>query len=74
MIHSDRGAHRAPRSGSKPDDGNANHSGGLYTIFQEVLSKLPDAVVVKLFRRGYAPFIDEAERGWEVPPALSYLK
>jgi len=30
----------------------------LYTINQDVLSKLPDATVVELFRRGYMRLID----------------
>jgi hypothetical protein len=35
------------------DDGTARKCVDLYTIDQEVLEKLPDAVVVELFRRGY---------------------
>jgi hypothetical protein len=40
------------------DDGTTRHCVGLYTINQEVLSKLPDATVVELFRRGYMRLID----------------
>jgi SapC len=35
------------------DDGTRRKCMGLYTINQEVLSRLPDEVVVELFRRGY---------------------
>ncbi len=35
------------------DDGRIINCEGLYTIDQETLSRLPDAVVVELFRRGY---------------------
>jgi len=39
------------------DDGRRHHCVGLYTINQDVLSKLPDPVVVELFRRGYLTLI-----------------
>jgi hypothetical protein len=39
------------------DDGTTHHCAGLYTINQDVLAKLPDAVVVELFRRGYLTLI-----------------
>ena len=35
------------------DDGRIINCEGLYTVDQETLSRLPDAVVVELFRRGY---------------------
>jgi hypothetical protein len=40
------------------DDGTTRNCVGLYTINQDVLSKLPDATVVELFRRGYMRLID----------------
>jgi SapC protein len=39
------------------DDGMARKCIDLYTINQEVLERLPDAVVVELFRRGYMRLI-----------------
>jgi hypothetical protein len=39
------------------DDGTARKCVDLYTINQEVLAKLPDAVVVELFKRGYLRLI-----------------
>ena len=39
------------------DDGTTHHCVGLYTINQDVLAKLPDLVVVELFRRGYLTLI-----------------
>jgi SapC len=39
------------------DDGTKHQCAGLYTINQDVLAKLPDAVVVELFRRGYLTLI-----------------
>jgi hypothetical protein len=39
------------------DDGTRHECAGLYTINQDVLAKLPDAVVVELFRRGYLTLI-----------------
>lgn len=35
------------------DDGRIINCQGLYTVNQETLSRLPDAAVVELFRRGY---------------------
>lgn len=35
------------------DDGSTRHCAGLYTVNQETLSRLNDATVVELFRRGY---------------------
>jgi hypothetical protein len=39
------------------DDGSLRNCVGLYTINQDVLSRLPDATVVELFRRGYLTLI-----------------
>jgi hypothetical protein len=39
------------------DDGTMRNCAGLYTVNQEALSRLPDAVVVELFRRGYLTLI-----------------
>ncbi len=39
------------------DDGTARKCIDLYTINQEILERLPDAVVVELFRRGYIRLI-----------------
>jgi len=39
------------------DDGTMRNCAGLYTVNQEVLSRLPDTVVVELFRRGYLTLI-----------------
>jgi len=39
------------------DDGSMRRCVGLYTIDQEVLERLPDEVVVELFRRGYLRLI-----------------
>jgi SapC len=39
------------------DDGVTHHCAGLYTINQDVLAKLPDTVVVELFRRGYLTLV-----------------
>jgi len=39
------------------DDGRIINCEGLYTVNQETLSALPDAVVVELFRRGYMRLI-----------------
>lgn len=38
-------------------DGRTRNCVGLYTINQEVLARIPDAVVVELFRRGYMRLI-----------------
>lgn len=35
------------------EDGATRHCQGLYTVNQETLSRLPDAAVIELFRRGY---------------------
>jgi hypothetical protein len=40
------------------DDGVRRHCEGLYSINQETLNTLPDAVVAELFRRGYLRLID----------------
>jgi hypothetical protein len=39
------------------DDGTRHQCVGLYTINQDILAKLPDGVVVELFRRGYLTLI-----------------
>ena len=39
------------------DDGSMRKCVGLYTINQDVLQRLPDPVVVELFRRGYMRLI-----------------
>lgn len=39
------------------DDGVRRHCEGLYTVNQETLGTLPDAIVVELFRRGYLRLI-----------------
>jgi hypothetical protein len=39
------------------DDGSSRKCVGLYTINQETLSKLPDAVVLELFRRDFLRLI-----------------
>lgn len=39
------------------DDGRIINCNGLYTVNQETLSRLPDAAVVELFRRGYMRLI-----------------
>ena len=39
------------------EDGNLYKCEGLYTVNREALSRLPDAVVVDLFRRGYLTLI-----------------
>lgn len=39
------------------EDGSTHKCVGLYTVNQETLGRLPDAVVVELFRRGYLRLI-----------------
>jgi len=39
------------------EDGSTHKCLGLYTVNQETLSRLPDDVVVELFRRGYLRLI-----------------
>lgn len=39
------------------DDATTHQCAGLYTINQDVLAKLPDPVVVELFRRGYLALV-----------------
>lgn len=39
------------------EDGTLRQCEGLYTINQDTLAKLPDAVVIELFRRGYLTLI-----------------
>lgn len=40
------------------EDGSSHKCTGLYTVNQESLSRLPDPVVVELFRRGYLRLVD----------------
>jgi len=40
------------------DDATKHQCTGLYTINQDVLTKLPDPVVVELFRRGYLTLVN----------------
>ena len=47
---------------------------GLYTIDQEVLSRLPDAVVVELFRRGYLRLIDYMIASLKQVPVMARKK
>ena len=39
------------------EDGTLRHCEGLYTINQDVLTRIPDAVAIELFRRGYLALI-----------------
>ena len=39
------------------EDGTLRRCEGLYTINQDMLARLPDAVVLELFRRGYLTLI-----------------
>jgi hypothetical protein len=39
------------------EDGSTHKCAGLYTVNQETLSRLPDIVVLELFRRGYLRLI-----------------
>jgi hypothetical protein len=56
------------------DDGTMRRCVGLYTIDQEVLSRLPDAVVVELFRRGYLRLIDYMIASLKQVPVLARKK
>lgn len=40
------------------DDGTIHNCTGLYSVNQDTLSRLPDEVVIELFRRGYLRLID----------------
>lgn len=56
------------------DDGTKRQCVGLYTINEEVLSSLPDAVVVELFRRGYMRLIDYMLASLKQVPVLARKK
>ncbi|MFZ0498206.1 MAG: SapC family protein [Steroidobacteraceae bacterium] len=56
------------------DDGTKHQCAGLYTINQDVLVKLPDAVVVELFRRGYLTLIDFMIASLKQLPLLAQRK
>jgi hypothetical protein len=56
------------------DDGSKHQCIGLYTIDQEVLSGLPDEVVVELFRRGYLRLIHYMIASLKQVPALGRKK
>jgi hypothetical protein len=56
------------------DDGSMRRCVGLYTIDQEVLSRLPDAVIVELFRRGYLRLIDYMIASLKQVPVMARKK
>jgi SapC len=56
------------------DDGTMRRCVGLYTIDQEVLSRLPDDVVVELFRRGYLRLIDYMIASLKQVPVMARKK
>jgi SapC len=56
------------------DDGTTRKCIGLYTIDQEALSKLPDEVVVELFRRGYMRLIHYMIASLKQVPVLARKK
>jgi len=56
------------------DDGSKRQCIGLYTIDQDVLSGLPDEVVVELFRRGYLRLIHYVIASLKQVPALGRKK
>src|SRR6185312_8341690 len=56
------------------DDGTKRQCVGLYTINEEVLSSLPDAVVVELFRRGYMRLIHYMIASLKQVPVLARKK
>jgi hypothetical protein len=56
------------------DDGSMRRCVGLYTIDQEVLSRLPDEVVVELFRRGYLRLIDYMIASLKQVPVMARKK
>jgi hypothetical protein len=56
------------------DDGTMRRCVGLYTIDQEVLSRLPDEVVVELFRRGYLRLIDYMIASLKQVPVMARKK
>jgi hypothetical protein len=56
------------------DDGSMRRCVGLYTIDQDVLSRLSDAVVVELFRRGYLRLIDYMIASLKQVPVMARKK
>ena len=56
------------------DDGTMRKCVGLYTIDQEMLSRLPDEVVVELFRRGYLRLIHYMIASLKQVPVLARKK
>ena len=56
------------------DDGTKRQCVGLYTINEEVLASLPDAVVVELFRRGYMRLIHYMLASLKQVPVLARKK
>jgi type IV secretory pathway protease TraF len=55
-------------------DGSTRQCVGLYTINQPVLAKLPDEVVVELFRRGYMRLIHYMIASLKQVPVLAQKK
>jgi hypothetical protein len=56
------------------DDGTSRQCVGLYTIDEEALTSLPDAVVVELFRRGYMRLIHYMIASLKQVPVLARKK
>jgi hypothetical protein len=56
------------------EDGSTHKCVGLYTVNQETLSRLPDPVVVELFRRGYLRLMHLMIASLKQFPALARKK
>jgi hypothetical protein len=56
------------------DGGTKHQCAGLYTINQDVLAKLPDPVVVELFRRGYLTLIHFMIASLKQLPLMAHRK
>jgi hypothetical protein len=56
------------------DDGTSRQCVGLYTINQDALARLPDEVVVELFRRGYLRLIHYMLASLKQVPVLARKK
>jgi hypothetical protein len=56
------------------EDGSNQKCTGLYTVNQETLSRLPDPVVVELFRRGYLRLMDYMIASLKQFPLLAQKK
>ncbi len=56
------------------DDGSTRNCIGLYTTNLDVLSKLPDAAVVELFRLGYLRLIDRMIASLKQVPLMARKK